>query len=46
MYVLTVCPSNSANRRITIPEAFLTTDIILTTLQNVSISSSFAIRIR
>lgn len=25
-----------ANRRVTIPEAFLTTDIILTTLQNVS----------
>lgn len=27
---------NRANRRVTIPEAFLTTDIILTTLQNVS----------
>lgn len=27
---------NSANRRITLPEAFLTADIVLTTLQNVS----------
>jgi adenylosuccinate lyase len=31
-----LCRKLSANRRVTLPEAFLTTDIVLTTLQNVS----------